>query len=91
MFVLQVDAHSYDGHSYKGGEVCAYDFHYNLAVLKFISESPLGPAKFGRMDELIPAMKVVVMGIYFTEPFEPMTAMGEYWLEYLYNSHISIL
>lgn len=76
---LQVCAHSYDGHLYKEGLVCAYDFHYNLAVLKFKSETPFGPAKFGRMDKLNPANKVFVMGIYFAKPFEPMTAMGEYW------------
>lgn len=30
---------------YKDGEVCAYDFHYNLAVIRFSSLLAFGPAK----------------------------------------------
>ncbi|KAL1823496.1 hypothetical protein ACET3Z_010274 [Daucus carota] len=50
---LKVYAHSFDGHSYTVGEVCAHDFHYNLVVLKFISKTPslphLQPAKFVKL------------------------------------------
>lgn len=63
-FFLQFSAHSFDGHSYTGVEVCAYDFHYNLAALKFTSETPLPHssgtshpplrhAKKARMDDSI--------------------------------------
>lgn len=47
IFFLQVCAHSFDGHSYTGGEVCAYDFHYNLAAIKFISEKTPSLPHFG--------------------------------------------
>uniref|UniRef100_A0A166AJD8 Uncharacterized protein n=1 Tax=Daucus carota subsp. sativus TaxID=79200 RepID=A0A166AJD8_DAUCS len=58
---LKVYAHSFDGHSYTVGEVCAHDFHYNLVVLKFISKTPslphLQPAKFVKLahedDDLV--------------------------------------
>lgn len=114
---MQVCAHSYDGHLYEGGEVWAYDFHYNLAVLRFVLETPFHPAKLARIiesvdvhssrtsqpsfhlrshlrsrpSELTPGDAVIVLGIYFAEPFEPMTALGEYWLENLQDFQILIL
>lgn len=41
---MQVHAHLCGGYFYKDGEVRAYDFHYNLAVIRFSSPA-FGPAK----------------------------------------------
>lgn len=101
---MQVHAHLCGGYFYKDGEVCAYDFHYNLAVIRFSSPAS-GPAKgtdesvdvhsrrkrrrsqphfrlipHSRSCKLTPGDRVIVMGRYFSKPFEVMAAPGEYWL-----------
>ncbi|KAL1832756.1 hypothetical protein ACET3Z_002407 [Daucus carota] len=101
---ITVHAHLCGGNLYTGGEVCAYDFHYNLAFIKFPFVPPFEPAKTAKIAlvgdsvdvhssrphfsllphsgsyKLTPGDRVVAMGRYFTEPFEPMAAPGEYCL-----------
>ncbi|KAL2938914.1 putative protease Do-like 14 [Bienertia sinuspersici] len=36
------------------GEICAYDFHYNFAVLNFKSDSPLQAATLRRLEDCLP-------------------------------------
>lgn len=43
--------HSYDGRSF-AGEVCAYDFHFNLAILSFRTGTTCyEPAKLAQVDD----------------------------------------
>lgn len=108
-WLLQVDAHLCGDEFYRGGEVCAHNFDYNLSIIRFSSIPPSGAAKVAkvahvydsvdvyshqtsgppfrhlphsRSHKLIPGDRVIVMGRYFAEPFEPMAAPGEYWLDY---------
>ncbi|KAL1832755.1 hypothetical protein ACET3Z_002406 [Daucus carota] len=48
---LRVYMHSYDGRSF-AGEVCAYDFHFNLAILSFRTGTTCyEPAKLAQVDD----------------------------------------
>ncbi|KAK1380072.1 Protease Do-like 14-like protein [Heracleum sosnowskyi] len=105
---VTVHAHLCGGDFYREGEVYAYDFHYNIAVIRFSFIPPFGPAKVAKVAhiddsidvhssrashppfrllphsasyKLTPGNRVIVMGRYFAEPFEPMAAPGEYRLE----------
>lgn len=42
--------HTYDGRSC-AGEVCAYDFHLNLAVIRFRTTTCLEPAKLAQIKD----------------------------------------
>lgn len=116
--LFQVHAHLCGGEFYRGGEVCAHDFDYNLAIIRFSSITPSGSAKVAkvvriddsvdvyshqtsqppfyllphsRSHKLTPGDRVTVMGRYFAEPFEPMAAPGEYWLDYSIDFDMSII
>lgn len=41
-----------DGTGYKG-EVISHDFHYNLAAIRFKSETPLATATLARVDDSV--------------------------------------
>ncbi|KAK2429484.1 hypothetical protein QL285_027917 [Trifolium repens] len=49
---LKVMIYLCDGGSYEG-EVCAYDFHYNIAWIRFQSDSSLATAKLRQVDDFI--------------------------------------
>ncbi|CAJ2663403.1 unnamed protein product [Trifolium pratense] len=49
---LKVMIYLYDGRSYEG-EVCAYDFHYNIAWIRFKSDSSLATATLRQVDDYI--------------------------------------
>ena len=46
--LLQVHVHLCGGDFYRNGEVCAYDFHYNLATIRFSFIPPSGRPKVAR-------------------------------------------
>ncbi|KAL8118662.1 hypothetical protein AgCh_016253 [Apium graveolens] len=47
---LKVTVYTCDGTGYKG-EVIAHDFHYNLAAIRFKSETPLATATLAHVDD----------------------------------------
>ncbi|XP_073220343.1 uncharacterized protein [Cicer arietinum] len=49
---LKVIIYLYDGQSYDG-EVRAYDFHYNLALIRFQSDSSFATAKLRQVDDYV--------------------------------------
>ncbi|KAL6584612.1 hypothetical protein OROMI_003901 [Orobanche minor] len=49
---LKVIINLYDGGSYQG-EVCAYDFHYNIAWIRFQSDRSLPTASLRKLDDYI--------------------------------------
>ncbi|GAU32968.1 hypothetical protein TSUD_358350 [Trifolium subterraneum] len=49
---LKVMIYLCDGRSYEG-EVCAYDFHYNIAWIRFQSDSSLATATLRQVDDYI--------------------------------------
>lgn len=82
-----------DGRSYEG-EIRAYDFHYNIAAISFLADSPVLSATPSRIDEtldviahnssssnLTPGDAVVAVGRYFSPPFEIMAAPGVFSLD----------
>ncbi|XP_074375435.1 putative protease Do-like 14 [Apium graveolens] len=82
---ITVHAHLCDSEVYRGGEVYAHDFDFNLAIIRFSSIPSSGAAKVAKIasidDSLILGDRVIVMGRYFAEPFEPMAAPGDYRLK----------
>ena len=46
--LLQVHVHLCGGDFYRNGEVCAYDFHYDLATIRFSFIPPSGRPKVAR-------------------------------------------
>lgn len=49
---LKVTVYTCDGTGYKG-EVVAHDFHYNLAAIRFKSETPLATATLAHVDDSV--------------------------------------
>ena len=82
------------------GEVCAYDFHFNIAWIRFQSDISLPTAILRQVDDyinvnpaqdksfplrphsshfnLVPGHPIVVVGRYFTKPFDLMAAPGQF-------------
>lgn len=50
--LLQVDVHISDGKLFDG-QVFAYDFHYNIAIIKIESDAPLPSASLRLLDDSI--------------------------------------
>ncbi|KNA04373.1 hypothetical protein SOVF_200360 isoform A [Spinacia oleracea] len=95
---LKVQVILADGRSYEG-VVCAHDFHYNIAAIRFTSEYFVSCAPLKLVDDsmdvkpsfqirrnsssvkLSPGDVTVVMGRYFTHPYEVMAAPGAFCLD----------
>ncbi|KAK9664944.1 hypothetical protein RND81_14G078900 [Saponaria officinalis] len=74
---LKVVVHAPDYASYEGN-ICIYDYHYNLLVITFKSDTPLQAARLGTIDDFSKKVddSVIAPGRYFTKPFDFMVAPG---------------
>lgn len=91
LFAVQIVVRSSDENSYIG-EVYAYDYHYNLLVVKFKSKASLRCANLRMIDDDLgpeksfqlrphtlkvkPGDPVLVVGRYFYKSFDYMAAPG---------------